>query len=341
MTKYVIIGHGGYSPASHSFPPEVLVPPDTKLAFFADAGQALTLPYKDYTNVAKELWDQLKEVGEPLGPKGVAYNYRLTPDTTEEHRQSALAADWGGATPYFLSKGDGYLCKGTVETCPTPKLNVAAARHDELVAKGDAAMKAFKEWLARATLGDVPPDIADFMPRLVDVPAEQYEYVADGVPEGRWKHHCDGILGELGDGGNELVWLASASISIRVPERSAMPVLGTSAVTGPGLHNEDWIPDNAAYAQISQLNAKNVKDTTDKGTVSIVAGGSMVLIGPGHDNDHADYVRRQNDVEEGQITVTKGGAFSKGEMKIKGISAKRNLVKSQIDELSDKKVSFT
>jgi hypothetical protein len=47
----------------------------------------------------------------------------------------------------------------------------------------------------------------------------------------------------------------------------------------------------------------------------------------------------KNDVEEGQITLTRG-AFSKGEMKITGISAQQNLVKSRIDEFSDKKVSF-
>jgi hypothetical protein len=340
MAKYVIIGHGGYSPASHSYAPEVLVPPNTKLAFFADAGQALTLPYKDYTNVAAELWDQLKEVGEPIGPKGVTYNYRLTPDTTDEHRQSALAADWGGATPYFVSAGDTYLCTGTAATCPTPKLNVVFSRHDELVAKGDAAVKAFKKWVDDGASGDLPEEVADFGPRLTDVPEAFYDYVADGVPDQRWEHDCSGILGELGGGGSELVWLACASISIRVPERAEMPVLDTSSVTGPGLQNKDWVPDDDAYKQARKMNADNVKGTDDKATVSIVVGGAMVLIGPGHDNDHADYVRRQSDIEEGQITVTKGGAFSKGGMTVTGISAKQALVKSEIGEFSDKKITF-
>jgi hypothetical protein len=340
MTKYVIIGHGGYNPASHSFAPEVLVPPDTKLAFFADAGQSLILPYQNYTNVAAELWDQLKEVGEPIGPKGVTYNYQLTPDTTEEHRNSALAADWGGATPCFVSSGQTYLCTGTADTCPTPKLNVAFARHDELVGKGDAAAKAFKTWVEGGATGDLPEEIADFAPRLVDVPETHYGYVADGVPADRWKHTCTGILGQLGGGSNELVWLACASISIQVPERAEMPVLDTSPVAGPGRDVSDWEPDDAAWDKIKELNTKNVKDTADKGTVNIAAGGDMVLVGQGHNYRYAEYVRRQTDTEEGQITVTKGGAFSKGDMKINGISAKQSLVKNKVGEFSDKKVIF-
>jgi hypothetical protein len=319
----------------------VLVPPDTKLQFFRDAGQSLVLPGTDYDSVAKELWDQLKEEGDPIGPKGVTYNYKLTPDKTEEHRENAEAADWGaGAEVYFLSSGDAYLCQGTADTCPTPKLNVAASRHDELVAKGDAALQAFKDMLAAGS-SELPPEIADFAPRLADVPANMHQYVADGVPDDRWKHHCDGILHQFGGAGNEILWLACSSISVRVPGRRQMPTLDTADVTGPGFGDEtDWVPADEDYTRIRQHNQQAVKDTENKGTISIVAGGMVVLIGPGHRDQEAGYVRRQGDIEEGQIAVTKGGAFSKGEIKVNGISAKQALVKQEIGEFSDKKVTF-
>jgi hypothetical protein len=183
-------------------------------------------------------------------------------------------------------------------------------------------IQAFKDMLAAGSSA-LPPEIADFAPRLADVPANLHRYVADGVLDDRWKHHCDGILHKFGGGGNEILWLACSSISVRVPGRRQMPTLATAAKSGPGTESvEDWVPDNAAYVEIRELNAKNVKDTENKGTISIVAGGAVVLIGPGHKRRPGDYVGRQNDVEEGQITVTKGGAVSKGEIKVNGISAK-------------------
>lgn len=43
-------------------------------------------------------------------------------------------------------------------------------------------------------------------------------------------------------------------------------------------------------------------------------------------------MRRQNDIEEGRLTVTNGGAFSKGAIDVTGISAKQRLVKDEISE---------
>ena len=339
MAKYAILGHGGFDPTSGSYAPEVLVPPDTTLRFFSDAGQALVLPTAkgDYTKVAST-WSQLKDQGSPIQAKGVTYNYTLYPDTTDAHRESAKAADWDGASVVFVNSGQAYLCTGTAETCPTPKLNVAASRHDELLARGDTAVTALQKWVAGAATGDLPTEITDFAPRITDVPAEYFQYVADGVPDERWKHHCDGILSQLGGSGHELSWIACTSIMIATPE---LPVLDTADVSGPGASDvSDWVPDDAAYKTIRELNAKNVKDTADGGTVSIVAGGAVVLIGVDHLRSPADYVRRQADTEEGRITVTKGGAFSKGDIKVTGISAKQAVVKSEIGEFSDKKVTF-
>src|SRR5262249_22292149 len=142
------------------------------------------------------------------------------------------------------------------------------------------AVKAFKEWLASATLGDVPPEIADFIPRLADVPAEQYEYVADGVPDGRWKHHCNGILDK--HAGNELYWVACTSFARATPGLAELPTLVTSRSPGPAAASLDWKPDPANFKAIRDLNAQKVKATADGGLVPIVAAGIVVLIGGGH-----------------------------------------------------------
>jgi hypothetical protein len=339
MSRIVFLGHGGFDPTSGSDTAVVLVPPGTSLKFFSDAGQVLELPAKDgdtdYNKVVK-VWDHFKEAEAPIAEKGVTYNFSLLPEDSQDERDLALSLDWGAQV---ITLPDGaanfYMCTGTPETCPTPKLNVVAARHDELVARGAAAVKAFKEWLANATLGDVPAEITDFMPRLVDVPVEQYEYVADGVPEGRWKHHCGGILDK--HAGNELYWVACTSFTVAAPELS---VLDTGAALGPGVSAVGWSPDASAFQVIRDKNAENVKGTDAGGTVSVVAGGNVVLIGEDHAAFPADYVRLQADIQEGQITVTKGGAFSKGGLEVKGITTKQALVKSEIGEFSDKKVTF-
>src|ERR1700735_1887798 len=110
MGRYVILGHGTFNPESSSYPPEVLVPPDTTLQFFSDAGQKLTLPSGgDYAPVAA-MWEQVKDEGLPIQPKGVTYNFKLLPDTTDGHRESAKAADWGGASVVFIDAGQTFLC---------------------------------------------------------------------------------------------------------------------------------------------------------------------------------------------------------------------------------------
>jgi hypothetical protein len=340
MAKYVILGHGGFDAASGSYAPEVLVPPGTTLEFFSDAGQALVLPYKrgdaDYSKVAPA-WSQLRGKGDPIQAKGVTYNYSLYPGESTDEVEGAKRANWGGSVSFeFVEGGQTWLCKGTIATCPTPKLNVAANRHDELVAKGDEAVNTFKKWVESGGSGELPDEVSDFKPRLADVPAELFDCVANGVSEDRWKHNCDGILGRLA--GNELSWIACTSFEFETPE---LPSLVTADASGPGAEDvSTWVPDDDAYRKIKETNAKNIKDTDDGGVVSIVAGGAVVLIGQEHERRPGDYVHRQGDSEEGQITVTKGGAFSKGSLKITGISAKQALVKQVIEDFSDKKVTF-
>jgi hypothetical protein len=289
VTKYVILGHGTFSPTSGGYAPEVLVPTDTTLSFFSDAGQALVLPSSNYGKVAGSIWDQLEDEGDPLGPKKVTYNFTLFPDSTPEHRENARKADWGGASVVYITEGRAFLCTGTAETCPTPALLVAEREGEEI------------------------------------------------DPE-RWKHGCNGILGQLQGSSNEIYWVACTSISVGETE---LPVLESADVTGPGLEEDrDWLPTEAEYDKIADKNGANVKATGNGGDISVVAGGGVVLIGPGHPRRPADYVRRQADIEEGSIKVTKGGAFSKGAFQVTGISKKQTLVREALKDFSDKKITF-
>jgi hypothetical protein len=341
MGRVVFLGHGGFDPTTGSDVAVILVPPGTSLKFFSDAGQALALPSgdvgSDYNKVVK-VWDHFKEAEAPIAEKGVTYNFRLSPEDSQEERDLALSLDWGAQVVTLPQGSDKfYLCTGTAATCPTPKLNVAAGRHDELVAKGDPAVQAFRKWMDGGG-GSFPAEIADFEARLADVPADYYQYVTDGVPAERWNHHCNGILTK--HAGNELYWVACTSFVRATPGRDQLPTLVTSDSPGPAARGLEWTPTAANLKEVRETNAKKVKDTAGGGTLPLVAAGTVVLIGGGHAGGPADWVRSQPDIEEGMLTVTKGGAFSAGKLEVKGISAMQALVTSEIDKFSDKKVTF-
>ncbi len=304
MTTYVVLGHGSFNQEGSQYPPEVLVPPDTTLKFYAEAGSSLYLPAKrrggeldsDYAKVAPA-WKQIKENGAgkegetALGTQKVTYNYTLFPDDNEEEREAAKAADWGGAQLVMIETGRKWLCMGSADSCPTPALLTSS---DEKVLNPET-----------------------------------------------WKHHCAGILGDPslgGYAGNEIHWVACSSFSIARPD---LPSLVTADTTGPGWDiPSDWTPAKNDVEKAQKLNQDNVKDTENKGQVALAAGGALVLIGEGHDHKAAAYVRKQADLEEGIMTVKKAGAFGKGSIEVKGISKNRGLVEKLIGEFSDKKVNF-
>lgn len=102
----------------------------------------------------------------------------------------------------------------------------------------------------------------------------------------------------------------------------------------------DWHPTDKDYEGVISTNGANVKASAGGNRLKVLAGGVLVLIGSGHDAKHTTYVQRQADLEDGWVTVKKGGAFSKGTLTVTGISAKQGVVKSQIGEFSDKSVVF-
>ena len=347
MARLVVLGHGGFSRGSF----ETLVPPNTTLKFFSDAGSNLELPANkvgddlvfDYAKVADVL-SHYKETESPLQAGAVVYNMLLQKvDPAEQKIAEDLdkAGKWGGEMLLNPTGANWNLCNGDEKTCPTPKLNVARSRHDELVAMGDAALTAFKDMLAAGS-SELPPEIASFKARLDDVPEHYRQYVADGVPDSAWEHNCDGILKK--GTGKDIFWVACSGF---VASKASLEAIGlaeglpsqiTAPTAGPG---RNWKPDAEVLKRISDLNQQKVKDTPDGQSIAIVAGGNVVLIGEGHEANPTDFAKAQTDVSQGTLTVTKGGAFSKGGVKIQGIStAKQGVVKDAIESFSDKKVTF-
>jgi hypothetical protein len=304
MAKIVIIGHGDFDPGreSNPYPLQVLVPPNTTLDFYSDAGQTLKLPGRflrgvpvgqavDYTKVA-EVWKQLTVHGNRVGPKGITHNFALHPDNYAEDREGALAADWGGATVEFTDSEPKYLCTDTIGECPTPEL-----LHPD---------------------GAENRDLADPF-------------------ETRFEHHCDGILGKWGQGGHELHWIACTAFTIVDPE---LPVLETATIGGFGATSSDsfepyepgkeWLYET----EMEAIETRNRNNFPAGGSVAIVAGGKMVLIGHGHDMVATDYVRRQPDIEDGLLTV-KPSPFQPGPtITVNGVEKKQDVFQLEIQRIA-------
>jgi hypothetical protein len=362
MTRLTIIGHGGFDTTSEMY----LVPPNTTIRFFSDAGSNLMLPAVwtgpgdrqkdpwtegkncrfDYEKVASAL-DMYKETEKPLEGGAVVYNMMLDPAGEATRKVAQELHDkgkWGGDLLMHPGGGTWKLCNGDASKCPTPKLNVAESRHDELASKGSVALTAFQRWLDDGATGELPEEIADFKARLADVPAEYLPYVATGVPAERWKHGCDGILGKNCGEGKDIFWVACSGFAVNQDDLDAiglsegLPKEMSATTDGPSLQ---WVPNDAALTRISELNAEKLKDTPAGQTVKVVVGGLLMLIGDGHEGDALTYVRRQGDISEGVITVTKAGAFSKGTLQFSGIKpGQQGLVEKSVKLFSEKKVTF-
>jgi hypothetical protein len=297
MASYVFLGHGGFNPENASYPAEILIPPGTTLRFFSDAGQALVLPATDGNT------DYLKVV-------------KVWEHFHEE--DSPIPARW--VTYNFRLKPD--------DTDEERQVAMSLDWGADVVTlpAGSAPL-----YLCQGTEDTCPTP-------ALNVQQAKYDDSGDGdpVPDGRWAHGCDGILGQYA--GHDLIWVACTSFTFRTPELS--PLL-TTDYSGPGASDvSDWVPDDAAWDEINRLNQRNVKATDDGGNVAIAAGGYLVLIGEGHSRRAGDYVARQGDVEEGMLTVEKGGAFSRGEIEVSGISRKQEEVRTTIAQFSEKKVTF-
>jgi hypothetical protein len=342
-----------------------------KLYFYSNAGQALILgversdPYKNTANA----WSQLKSYGSPLQGRAVTYNFILTPDAQAVEFDSGNAVWWGDDVDVIdvLPGMMKYLCTGSPDKCPTPKLLVAERRRGVLEGMGGEALEAFKEWSApgdvKAPLGDRITKNEPLKNFVADIQADPelaplLKYITSEVPPEAWTHRCDGILGECGHGANELHWIACTSIVVAKPAtpvgqqaaaiQREMPTLETAAASGPGFDPSAWKPardgngnldgSDSVIQGIRKRNADNINATPNKGTISLAVGGGLVLIGPGHDSKSGDYVGRQADRDQAQIEVTKSPFKSSNKLlQVKGLTAdsSKSLVASELQLLPE------
>ena len=104
----------------------------------------------------------------------------------------------------------------------------------------------------------------------------------------------------------------------KAPSEAVLEALGSRKAIDIALKalDSDWQPDDKALTAIETRNAANVKNLPDGDGGDILAGGLLVLIGDGHDDDAVGYVERQDDFEQGTFQVGKGGAFSAGTLDV-------------------------
>ena len=165
MGKVIILGHGGFRQTDE----ERLVPPNTELTFYSDAGSDLELPAKEVDGVLEFDYEAVKNAYEGLNPQnvliagGITYNFHLQP-ADEFERNVARNLNWGGelVTP---DSGEMHLCTGNADTCPTPALRAAMNAY---VQSGGAE--------------------------------------GEDVPDNRWNHDCEGILGKYAT--NDIHWIS-------------------------------------------------------------------------------------------------------------------------------------
>jgi hypothetical protein len=353
MARVVAVGHGSFDTKSEM----ILVPKDTTITFLADAGSPLRLPCVstlpagekpadgvwtdgvncriEYEKVAN-LLDNYLEADKPRKFGDVLPNMfvePLGPESARVARELEAHGKWGGGL--MMTAESSSLCHGDSRRCPTPMLNVAKRNHTRFDELDPEKQNRFKEWVAAgATVGTIPEGMADFAaPELTDVPELYYEYLVEGVPEDRWEHDCDGLLGKDVAGGNDIVWLSCSDFlvdqealnAIGLPE--GLPQEMRQGTHGPGA---DWVPSNDDFDRIAKLNAQKLNDTPNGGKIRLRVGDPLVVIGDGHEGTVENYLKRKEDVSEGTITVKKGSAF-KGTLTVEGIpESQRKIVEDAL-----------
>jgi hypothetical protein len=300
MASIVILGHGGFDQASTQYAGEVLIPPATTLRFFSDAGQPLALPAMASAS------------GELIS------DYSRVVDVWSHFKEDEQPIPAGWVTyNYQLHPDDTQDEYDIAESLNwgATVLHVAPGGAPQLLCTGTA---------------DTCPT-----PALRVQQAEFEKGNGAAVPDDRWSHHCTGILGQ--NAGNDIIWMACSGFMRPTPELSGFE---TSQSMGPGTAQALWSPTDADWDAVNEINKQTIKDADDGDTLQVYAGGLLLLVGPNHGAREVDYVRRQTDLEYGDLTVVKGGTFSTGKLKISGITAKQSVVEAALEQISDKKVSF-
>jgi hypothetical protein len=226
--------------------------------------------------------------------------------------------------------GDAESFVDTMNSCDTPIRNA-------LLQRASISNLRSQEYVRRATLAK---DLAEAgkwaeMFALLD---KQSEPSLRGVVKAFNDEPAIGqALDQAAASDNQQFLLAYGSASGPVQE-----AIGARPGIKEAAKGSTWSPSDKDYDVISEINARNIKATDNGGTLPIAASGVVVAIGDGFPIQVIHYIERQGDTEKGTLTVTKAGPFSKGGIEVTGISsAKQSLVKSLIEEFSEKKVTFS
>lgn len=182
--------------------------------------------------------------------------------------------------------------------------------------------------------------VADLFPQLREVTNDQaaVEFLKIG-------YYADGVVAGAKADPIEFFTSMRQYSGVAIDAIAALPGLAAAKKSYEdgmkAFADSTWSPDNTALDQMNITNGANVKGVGDGDSLAIMVGGTMALIGPGHDLKAVNYVERQGDFERGTISVTKGGPFSKGGIKVAGLSAgKQGLVEMVVKEFSAKPVTF-
>ena len=129
--------------------------------------------------------------------RALAARLRIEPLGVESQQVAIdlhAAGKWEADEIYLKPDGGEWkLCEGDPTTCPTPKLNVAESRFNELAAKGSAAQEAFKK---ADTNGDGQLSLDEFKAM------KQHQGMRHGRG-GKFRHRGQGARGGFGPKGGE------------------------------------------------------------------------------------------------------------------------------------------
>lgn len=306
MARKVIVGHGGFSPGGKM----VLVPNNTSVTFYSDAGTNLGMPFKatgpynggwvegvncdfDYDKVKAVIDAGYKSENVVLNG-GVVENFSVQ-QLGAGSAEIAKKIDWWGEKAIVPESGEDLQLCTDPDNCPGPKLR-------------------------------------DEMQKYLDTNGAQGRL----VEESEYDHKCKGLLAKWA--GYEILWVSCTGFT---GDMSALQgAVPSSDDKMADLADSHWTPKDADLDKVVETNQANVKAMDDKSSVNIEVGGVLVLVGGGHEADPESYVKRQGDHEKGTLTV-KRSPFGAGNVVIKGISpSKQQLIKMSIEKFSDKTVKF-
>lgn len=330
---FVILGHGGFSPAAGAKMETCALGEGTTLQYYADTGQSLV--------VTKKLLDDFSKMDQPwpaINSTGVTYNLSLEPLTSEQRaRLVSDDQDWGGHTLLLVGTNldcEPQLCTGVPATCPKdPRMITGAvAGPTEHNCDGILAKYAGQDlhWIACTV-------------------TEGFDAAIQGAVE---TARGDGIgqsfLGENPDSGVAQALKYAADYPDAFPgwfdglSQGERDIL----LKDPGLYawnqgrgtTTEWAPSDADLENVAQVNQPYLKGLDEDTDGDWEVGGFLVLLGSGH--AYTDWVRQQPDHAVGTFEV-KRATFGAGKVVFSGVPAvHQGTITAAVERISDKDVKF-